>query len=236
MKFEFKTTGDWSYYYLPELEKAHIAHGFFTKNSPSNVLEAKEKDRFLETFCLNDAIIMSQEHGDQVHIVRNGERPASGDGIILIEKGIAGIIKTADCLPVIIAEPDYPMVSIIHAGWRGTVKKIVQKAVHAMTGGGAEKKHMIALLGPSISSCCYEVGRDVYTAFQNEGFPGNIFQGTGKSFFLNIRKANRQILEDAGIKNILDINLCTFCSNGLFHSYRRGETEKRQINFVSLME
>ncbi|MCX5813007.1 MAG: peptidoglycan editing factor PgeF [Proteobacteria bacterium] len=236
MKFELKHIGDWSYYYIPKLEETGIAHGFFTKDSPSHMLEGQKKEEFLHAFFLKDAIVMNQEHGDMVHIVRNGDKPASGDGIILIEKGMAGIIKTADCLPVIIAESGYPMVSIIHAGWRGTVKKIVQKAVHAMTELGAEKKHMTALLGPSISSCCYEVGQDVYTAFQNKGFSGGIFRKPGESLFLNIRQANREILENAGIKNIFDINLCTFCSKDLFHSYRRGETEKRQINFVSLME
>ena len=236
MQFELKTIGNWSYYYLPELEKAGIIHGFFTKNSPSHVLEGKEKDRFLKTFRLNDTIIMNQEHGDKVHIVKDGEKPVSGDGIVLIEKGTAGIIKTADCLPVIIAEPGYPMASIIHAGWRGTSKKIVQKAIHEMKGLGAEKRKMIALLGPSISSCCYEVGQDVHKAFQNEGFPEDIFQKIGKSLFLNIRQANMGILENAGIKNVFDINLCTFCSKDLFHSYRRGDMEKRQINFVSLME
>ncbi len=236
MKFELKTIDNWSYYYLPELEKAGIVHGFFTKNSPSHILEGKEKDRFLKTFGLNDAIIMSQEHGDKVHIIRDGEKPASGDGIVLIKKGVAAIIKTADCLPVIIAEPGYPMVAVIHSGWRGTVKKIVQKTVHTMTGLGAEKKHMIVLLGPSISSCCYEVGQEVYTAFQKAGFSEGIFHKTGESLSLDISRANREILENEGIKNIFDINLCTFCSKDLFHSYRKGEAEKRQINFVSLME
>jgi hypothetical protein len=236
MKFELRTTGDWSYYYLPELEEAHITHGFFTKNSPSHALAGREKEVFLETFGLKDAIIMNQEHGDKVSIVRGGEKPESGDGIILIEKGVAGIIKTADCLPVVIAEPAYPMASIIHAGWRGTVKKIVYNAVHTMIGLGAERRRMIALLGPSISSCCYEVGQDVHKAFQNEGFSGGIFQKVGESLFLSIRQANRELLEDAGIINIFDIDLCTFCNKDFFHSYRRGETGKRQINFVSLTE
>jgi polyphenol oxidase len=236
MKFELKTIGDWSYYYLPELEKRHVIHGFFTKYSPSHALNGMERDRFLKTFGLNNAIIMNQEHGNEIHIVKNGEKPVSGDGIILIEKGVAGIIKTADCLPVIIVEPGFPMASIIHAGWRGTVNKIVQKAVHTMTMLGADKENMIALLGPSISSCCYEVGEDVHTAFQNEGFSGNIFQKVGKSLFLNIRQANREFLENTGVKYIFDTDLCTFCNKDLFYSYRRGERVKRQINFVSLME
>jgi len=234
MRFEIKTTGDWSYYCFPDMEEAGITHGFFTKNSPSHLLAGQEKQMFLSAFSLTDAIVMNQEHGDTVNIIKNGDKPASGDGIVLIEKGTAGIIKTADCLPVIICEPGYPMASIIHAGWRGTVKKIAQKAVNTMTELGAEKKRMTAFLGPCINPCCYEVGADVYTVFQNELFSEGIFHKSKGSVFLNIRQANREILEGTGIKNIFDINLCTFCNKDIFYSYRRGEVEKRQINFVSL--
>lgn len=237
MKFELKQVGDWSYYYFHELEQKNICHGFFTRKSPSGKLEGKDKNLFLDIFGLKDAVIMRQEHGDNVHIVRNGDRPASGDGIILIEKGVAGIIKTADCLPIIICDPDFPMASIIHAGWRGTAKKITQKTIHEMVRLGAKKGKMIALLGPSINSCCYEVGEDVYAAFLNEGFSERIFRKAGESsFFLKIRQTNIELIKDEGINEIYDLDLCTCCSKGLFNSYRRGETEKRQINFVSLMQ
>ena len=237
MEFELKTVGDWSYYYIPELEKARIVHGFFTKDTPSHILvDGYQKEKFLNAFSLKDTVAMRQEHGNKVHVIRDGDRPVAGDGIILIEKGVAGVIKTADCLPVIICEPGYPMASIIHAGWRGTAKKITEKAIHEMIHLGAEKKRMIALLGPSINSCCYKVGEDVYKTFHNEGFSGKVFRHIGGSLFLDLRQANMEILAHEGIERICDLDLCTFCKEDLFHSYRRGETEKRQINFVSLAE
>jgi len=193
-----------------------------------------ERARFLNAFELNDLIVIRQEHGDEVHVIKDGFRPVSGDGLILLEKGIAGIVKTADCLPIVVCQPDYPVASIIHAGWRGTAKRIVLNAIEKMMQIGVERNKMSAILGPSIGSCCYEVKEDLYNVFMDEHFSGSIFKYKNDSIFLDIRQANIEILKDEGIK-IFDINICTRCSEGVFHSYRGGEKEKRQINFVSLV-
>ena len=232
--FELRRINDWSYYYLPELEKDGIVHGFFTKRSPSHTFTGKDRAVFLEAFSLRDLIVMDQEHGDEVHVVKNGERPEKGDGIILIERNVAAVIKTADCLPVIIVEPDYPMAAIVHAGWRGTAKKITQKAVAEMVTLGARREKIIALLGPSIGACCYEVGEEVRGIFRKGGFSERVFKGKNNSFNLDLRKANMELLEAESIDHICDIGLCTFCRNDLFASYRRGERSIRQINVVSL--
>jgi polyphenol oxidase len=224
----------WSYYYLPELEERGITHGFFTALSPSHRLEGREKREFLETFSLKDLVVMTQEHGDTIHVVRDGYRPSSGDGIIVLEKGIAAIIKTADCLPVILAEPDCPVAAIVHAGWRGTVKKITGKAVRKLVDLGADRKKITAVLGPSIGPCCYEVQKDVQDIFAEEGFSSRVIRRAEGSLMLDIREANREILTNEGIEQIYDMALCTFCSGNIFHSYRRGEKDRRQINFVSL--
>ena len=234
MKFELKKTGNWSYFSIPQLEELNITHGFFTKASPSHVLKGDGKNMFLDTFFLKDLIIMHQEHGDRVHTIRNGERPESGDAIILLEKGVAGIIKTADCLPIIICEPDVPIISIIHAGWRGTSKRITQKTVRKMSALGVAVNKLVALLGPSIGSCCYEIREDVYNMFKQEGFTENIFRRTEHALFLDLKKANIEMLRNEGIEEIYDTGLCTYCDEDLFNSYRRGDRDKRQINFVSL--
>jgi polyphenol oxidase len=236
VKLELKRVGDWSYYCVPEIEEAGIVHGFFTRESPLPVLEGQERDTFFKAFCLKDLIIMRQEHGDEVHIVNNGDKPVYGDGLILVKRGVAGIIKTADCLPIVIADPGYPMASIVHAGWRGTVKKITEKAVRSMVGLGADKRRMVALLGPSINACCYQVGEEVHREFQDAGFSEKIFSRSGDSLFLSLRQANKEILAREGVLKIGDADLCTFCTVDLFHSFRRGEGKKRQINFVSLAE
>ena len=234
MIFELRHINDWSYYCLPKLEKKGIAHGFFTKKSPSSAFTGDDRATFLESFSLGELIVMDQEHGDEVHVIQNGERPARGDGIILLERNVAAIIKTADCLPVIIAEADYPMAAIVHAGWRGTAQKITQKAVKKMLALGARREKIVALLGPSIRACCYEVGEEVRDVFRKECFSEEVFMRKDNSFNLDLRQANRELLAAENIDRIYDIELCTFCSNDIFASYRRGERSARQINFVSL--
>ncbi len=234
--FEFKQKAvfQWSYYYMPELEQRGIKHGFFTAKSPRHEMQGRDKKVFLETIDLNDLIVMKQEHGNDVHVIRNGNKPASGDGLIILEKGLAGIVKTADCLPVIMCEPDFPVVSIIHAGWRGTSKKITKRALEIMSDIGVDINKLIVLLGPSIGPCCYEIKNDVKEVFIKEGFPDIIFKKKNHSMFLDIKLANIHMLRSEGVKNIHDIGLCTSCSDGGFNSYRRGDRENRQINFVSL--
>jgi YfiH family protein len=232
--FELKHIHNWSYYSLPELEAQGIVHGFFTKESPSHTFIGCDRDAFLNAFSLRDIIVMDQEHGNKVHVVTRGEKPEKGDGIILTEPRVAAVIKTADCLPVIIADAHYPMAAIVHAGWRGTAKKITQKAVEKMVNLGAGRENMIALLGPSIRSCCYEVGREVLDIFQKEGFSERAFVEKKGAIHLDLGQANRELLAEAGIETVYDTGLCTYCTDDRFASYRKGEQGSRQINFVSL--
>jgi len=234
LKFELKNISQWSYYHIPELEQRGIKHGFFTAKSPQYALKENGKSEFIETFGFDDLVVMKQEHGNDVHVIQGKRKPAKGDGLIILKKGVAGIVKTADCLPIILCEPDYPAASIIHAGWRGTSKKITKKALEKMSELGVDIRKIIVLLGPSIGPCCYEVKTDVHKVFVDEGFSDTIFKKTNHSLFLDIKRANIDLLQGEGVQNIHDIGLCTCCSRNLFNSYRRGDKENRQINFVSL--
>jgi YfiH family protein len=234
MKFEMTKNADWPFFRVPELEEKGILHGFCTVDAPSNFLHEKTRQDFLGAFSLKNLVIMNQEHGNDVHVINNGQMPQSGDGLIILEKNIAGIIKTADCLPVILCDAVHPMVSIIHAGWRGTVRKIVRKAVFSMVELGGRTKNIIALLGPSIGPCCYEVKEDVYSAFTRGGFPAYVFLERRNSLFLDLRRVNAWMLQKSGINEVYELDMCTRCNDNLFYSFRRGDTGKRQINFVSL--
>ena len=233
--FELREKAGWSYYCVPALEEAGIVHGFFTRRTPSHRMEGAERQAFLDAFSLNDIAIMAQEHGDTAHVVKGGYRPSSGDGMVLLEKGVAAIIKTADCLPVILAEPGFPMAAIVHAGWRGTAKRIVAAAIRRMADLGAQRSNIIALMGPAIGACCYEIKADVRDVFIKEGFSDAVIHHKHDgALSLDLKAANRETLAGEGIVRIHDAALCTFCSEGLFHSFRKGEKERRQINFVSL--
>ena len=92
----------------------------------------------MAALCAKDLVVLDQEHGDAVHVITAGERPRTGDGLVLLEPGMIGVIKTADCLPVILYAPGYPACAIVHAGWRGTALLISRKAcgLWSAWGGG----------------------------------------------------------------------------------------------------
>ena len=233
-EFELKTDGFQSYFTLPPLADAGIVHGFMTKTSDSIVSDRSEQERFVRSMGAEDVIIMDQEHGSTVHVVEKGERPRAGDGLVMVEKGVVGVIKTADCLPVILYAADSSVAAIVHAGWRGTVKAITGKALRLMIAMGVGRDRIGALIGPGIGPCCYEVREDVLTAFREAGFGEHIFARRGASTFLDLKKANRELIEAEGVSEIHDTGLCTACLPGLFYSARRDKLLGRQINFVLL--
>ena len=89
-----------------------------------------------------------------------------------------------------------------------------------------------ALIGPGIGPCCYNVGEDVVAAFRAAGISDEVFARRGRLTFLDLKKANRQILIREGVHEIDDANLCTSCGRALFFSARRDAQAGRQIKFV----
>ncbi len=234
MEYRLGQTHRWSYFYIHEIEKKGLKHGFFTGSCPDVIHTDDDREKFLNTFLLKDVIVLNQEHGDTIHIIKDNEKPKIGDGLIITKKHIGCIIKTADCLPVMLYDAHKSIAGIIHAGWRGTAKKITEKAVHIMKDLGSEPDKIEAILGPSINSCCYTVGEEVYSIFLENGFSENVFKRDNKGLFLDLRQANMELLKKAGVFQIYNIHICTCCTERLFYSYRRGDRNKRQINFVSL--
>lgn len=233
-EFARERINGWEYYHVPGLTKRGIVHGFFTRHSPELTNDAEER-YFLDAFSLDRAVVLHQEHGNTVQAVGPNDRPDTGDGILLCKPGIAGIIRTADCLSIMLTDPAFPITAIVHAGWRGTLKRITSKAVDMMAERGAAKQRIIVLMGPSIRGCCYSVGAEVKEAYLNEGFPENIFRDKDGSVYLDLKDANAWLLAQAGVETILDTGLCTFCSEDpVFASYRKGARNERQINFVAI--
>jgi YfiH family protein len=111
--------------------------------------------------------------------------PPSGDGLITAEQGVLLTIRVADCLPVLLVDPQQRVVAAVHAGWRGSLARVTEKAVGDMRRSfGTDPQHLIAALGPSIRACCYDVGDEVVEAFHGkfagaERFFQTIPQGSG---------------------------------------------------------
>ena len=169
--------------------------------------------------------------------------------MITATPGLLLAIQTADCLPVIIVDTKLHAVGVFHAGWRGTVKRIVEKGVGEMTRCfGSRPRDMKAAIGPGIQGCCYEVGEEVRTKFESQfSYATSLFREVKESdpvrekypllfltarapghsvlpkkIFLDLVEANRQQLIAVGVpkKNIDASPLCTNCHPELFFSYR----------------
>lgn len=234
MRLILEKIGRWSYFRLSEPVIGGFNYGFFSKRCPNLTLETEAKD-FLEKFGLNRFVSMKQEHGERINVVKNGENPRVGDGIILLERKVASIIKTADCLPIILLDPEKRISGIVHAGYRGSLLRIARSAVEKMVELGSDPLSLIAIIGPGIRSCCYDIPYERAVLFEEEYKDSRIIERRDGKIYLDLAFANRITLERCGVKKIFDTGLCTFCNPELFYSYRRGEAEKRQINFVSII-
>ena len=150
------------------------------------------------------------------------------------------VVKTADCLPVLMVEDSRRVIAAVHCGWRGTVKKVVMSAVKGMVERyGCQTSSLKVAFGPCIGACCYEVGDDVWKCFREKGFPQDIFQPhphrEGK-YFLDLRKANLVQLLDAGVKreNIYILEICNHCSQFLPSYRREGLGSARIFSFIGM--
>jgi hypothetical protein len=124
---------------------------------------------------------MRQLHSDLVHrLDKSPSRKLEGDALMTNKPGLLLVIRTADCLPVLIVDEANRAVAAVHCGWRGTEKRILEKAVRAMGEAcGSKPGEMLAALGPCIGAACYEVGPEVRDGFLRAGFPPSVFTERG---------------------------------------------------------
>lgn len=195
-------------------------------------------------------ITLRQVHSDVIHCVGSPPKVGLvGDGLLTATPGLLLAIQTADCLPVILVDAKRRALGAFHAGWRGTVKRIVEKGVGEMRRRfGSNPRDLKAAIGPGIHGCCYEVGEEVRTKFRSQfAYADALFRevresdpvrekypllfltarapGHGelpKKIFLDLVEANRRQLLAAGVpaKNIEASPLCTSCRPDLLFSYR----------------
>jgi hypothetical protein len=150
-----------------------------------------------------------------------------GDALLENRPGSVVAVKTADCMPILLVDERVRAVAAVHAGWRGTVARIVSKAVEAMgVRFGTEAGDLHAAIGPGIGRCCYEVGPEVAAQF------GGVGRG-----HIDLAAENRRQLEEVGVTpgRVYASNLCTMCRPEEFHSFRRDkEAAGRLHSFVGI--
>lgn len=227
------------YLQIPELNIfSWLVHGFGLAGfGPGDI----QKEPGLVSFR---AVVMKQLHSARVFwLDRFPESRLAGDGLVTASAGLLLVIKTADCLPVFLVDPENRAVAAVHCGWRSSWQKILVSACGLMRENfGSRPETLLAGLGPCIEQKCYEVGPEVLEGFSAAGFDtGKIFVPSIKKdkFYLDLKAANRLLLVDEiGLKpeNIYEVPACTFCSGDLY-SYRRDrQTERRLINFIGIKE
>jgi YfiH family protein len=167
-------------------------------------------------------ITLRQIHSDQVlnaRALRN--REAEGDALITDEIGKSIGVRTADCVPILLLDCRTRAVAVVHAGWRGTSAKLIERTLASMGHAfGCRPPDIYAAIGPCIRDCCYEVGAEVETQF-TPLFPEWKLASARRK--LDLPEANRRQMQAAGVNadRIFDCGLCTNCQSAQFFSYRR---------------
>ena len=185
---------------------------------------------------LDDLIMPRQTHSCRVAVIDDGFRSMDidkqevalegVDALVTSLKGVVIGVNTADCVPIVLADEQAGVIAVAHAGWRGTVGRIVKNVVEEMCRQGASANHIQAAMGPSICQECFEVGDEVVEAFKQAHFNLDDVVArntvTGKAH-IDLRAANRAVLVAAGVSmdNIALSQHCSRCEHDRFFSARR---------------
>ncbi len=191
-----------------------LVHGFGLRDSPPRP----------------EVRLLKQIHSNLVFDVATcSDGVVEGDALVANGAGRIVGVRTADCVPVLLADPVTRTVAAIHAGWRGTAANIVGEAVRMMAAKwDVQPSSLLAAIGPSIGPCCYEVGPEVAARFGTD--EPNPVQ-------LDLPFQNELRLREAGLERIWRSGECTFCRPDRFFSYRREKEEAgRMISFIGRTE
>ena len=195
-----------------------------------NVEALKRRGKFLQTqqVALENLVTAGLVHGDKIAIVSAkdaGKIMPDTDALITRDKNVFLSVTFADCLPIFYFVPEYNIVGLAHAGWRGAAKNLSSKMLQVLSQEFRVKTSEILLgIGPHICQQHYQVGAEVVQVF------GRYPEALDNSY-LDLEQVVKTQLLEAGLPaaNISTSNLCTFERDGLFFSYRRDKSQDLQI-------
>jgi YfiH family protein len=190
---------------------ASLNLGLHVRDDPRLVIENRRRAAAALGCGLVDMVFCHQTHGREVAVVGDGDRGRGTqsaddavpcDALVTATPGVGIAVMVADCVPLVLYEPEAHVVAAVHAGWRGTVARVAAAAVDAMTGLGADPARVVAGLGPAVMADRYQVGDDVADAARacfGADIDGIIRRdGTGRWVF-DLWAANRRMLVEAGV-------------------------------------
>ena len=218
--------------------------GFRVGDEPENVLENYKLLAEDMGFDIRRAVCARQTHTDNIRIVTSADCGKGifqvdsdirdTDGLITAERGVALIIFTADCVPLLLCDPVKKIAAASHAGWRGTAQNIGGKTVRLMREKfGCDPSDIIAAIGPSIGPCCFEVDRATAENFDEK----YRIPKPNDKFHVDLWAANRDMIAAEGVRvgNIFVSEECTICNSDKYYSYRtHKEHTGRQVAFIAI--
>ena len=234
---------------------APVEHGFFTRKggASSGIFHGLNcgtgssdladivrinRDRVAQAMGVEALNGVHQIHSADVVTVTEpitGEKPKA-DALVTNIPGQALSILTADCQPVLFADPDAGVIGAAHAGWKGAVSGVLEATVDAMEALGAQRKAIRAVVGPSISQAAYEVGPELRDQFI-AGDPDNsrfFAKGEGDRFMFDLPGYGVHRLQAAGVGFAEWNGHCTYSDPDRFYSYRR-TTHAKEADYGRLI-
>jgi len=208
-------------------------------NNILNIFSNKEIKDILNELNLDNYYECKQTHSDIIHIIDNNYINNSiGDALITNKPNKPIIIKVADCVPILVYDKENKVISLVHSGWKGTLKNITKKTIEPMLSKyNSKKENIYVYIYPSIRQCHFEVEEDVYSLFKDT--ITNIDKYTNKlenKYYIDMQSIIKDKLIEIGITNIIDTNICTYCNHDIYHSYRYNHTDKRNILLAMIKE
>jgi len=193
----------------------------------------------------NQFVFPRQTHSDRVVVVTSENVTSTiddADALITNARGLFICVQTADCVPILLFDPEKKVIAAIHAGWKGTISKIAKKTIEQMIEKfDCNPADIVAGIGPSIHMHAYEVGPEVVEAveasFTNSSAMLKPSMNEGKAYF-DLWEANQTVLMESGIleENIEVMGLCSFEHADLFYSARRdGSDTGRMVSGIRLV-
>jgi len=199
-------------------------------NGKGEDCRAKNRQKFFQSLGFNELSVAraGQVHGDNITFVESSGSYPDTDGFVTRNKNLLLAISVADCVPILVADNKSQTIAAVHAGWRGTARRIAGEVIDFMVNElSGDPKNIFAFIGPSAGVCCYEVGEEVAKHFHD----GEIMKSSNPGkFMLDLKAANFSQLIDHGVfrENIEVSEYCTIHDTN-FHSFRRDGTESGRM-------
>lgn len=204
---------------------------FTTKDADLEKITEENKKTIGEYLNISNFVSPVQTHSCNVDFVKPDKYDyPDTDALILDNDRQAVFLNFADCTPVILYDKKQKIAAVSHAGWRGTAKKIVPKTIKKMNSNPAD---IIAIIGPAISLCCYNVGKDVFNELKSsvDNFEG-LYKLVNEQIFVDLKAINERQMREIGVRFIDVCPYCTCCDNDMFFSYRKENATTNRHNAV----